>query len=168
MTNLAIIQGLYAASATYSPAAISAKTTLLLMTARVFGGSKPHISRRIHIFIALLVLMFLPIQICKMAICTPVQAFWDESIQDKTCLNQGILFLCDSMIAVLSDLAILVLPIYLTWSLSVPIKKKLKISILLGAGGIVVGLTAYRLYKSWQYSSSKDLTVDYVQIAILS
>lgn len=158
---------MYAASSTYSPAAISTKTTLLLMTARAFA-SKPAISKGIHAFILVLVVLFLPIQICKMAICTPVEAFWDYSIDDKTCLNQGILFLCDSMIAVTSDLVILILPIYLTWSLSAPIEKKLKISILLGAGGIAVGLTAYRLYKSWQYASSTEITVDYVPIAILS
>lgn len=117
----------------------------------------------------MLVIMFLPIQICKMAICTPVDAFWDDSITDKKCLNQGILFVCDSLIAVLSDLAILVLPIYLTWSLSVTVEKKLQILILLGAGGIaVVGLTAYRLYKSWLYAASSDITVDIVPIAILS
>lgn len=137
------------------------------MTARAFA-SKPLVSKGIHIFIMLLVLMFLPIQVCKMVICTPVEAFWDDSVEDKTCLNQGILFLCDSMIAVLSDLVILVLPVYLTWSLAVPAETKLKISVLLGAGGIAVGLTAYRLYKSWLYASTTDLTMDYVPIAILA
>lgn len=151
----------------YSPAAISTKTTLLLMTARAFA-SKPRVSKSIHVFIMSLVVLFLPIQICKMAICNPIAAFWDNSIEDSKCLNQGILFLCDSIVAVLSDLAILVLPIYLTWSLSLAVEKKLKISILLGAGGIAVGLTAYRLNKSWLYAKTGDVTVDYVPIAILS
>lgn len=138
------------------------------MTARAFAGSRPRIAKSIHAFIILLMILFLPIQVCKMVICTPLQAFWDDSIQDETCLNQGILYMCDTTIAMVSDLAILGLPIYLTWSLSVKIEKKLKISILLGAGGIAVGLTAYRLYKTWMYTNTKDLTVDVVAIITLS
>lgn len=137
------------------------------MTARAFA-SKPRVSRGIHLFIALLVLLLLPIQICKLVICTPVQAFWDDTIRDKTCLNQGILFLCDTMIAVLSDLVILVLPICLTWSLAAPVEKKLKISALLGAGGIAVGLTVYRLYRSWLYANKTDSTMDYVPLGLLA
>lgn len=154
------------------------------MIARAFASSsKPRIARGIHLFIGLLVLLFLPIQICKLAICRPIRTFWEDQSSHShkqndgadnsnnimgRCLNQGILFLCDSIVAVLSDLAILLLPIYLTWSLAVAVEKKLKISVLLGAGGIAVGLTAYRLYKSWQYAQTTNLTVDYVPIAILS
>lgn len=137
------------------------------MTAHAFA-SKPRVSRGIHLFIALLVLLSLPIQICKLVICTPVQAFWDDTIRDKTCLNQGILFLCDAMIAVLSDLVILILPICLTWSLAAPVEKKLKILALLGAGGIAVGLTVYRLYRSWLYANKTDSTKDYVPLGLLA
>ena len=49
-----------------------------------------------------------------------------------------------------------------------PIRKKVKIVLLLGAGGIATALTIFRTYKVALFLDSDDITVDYTPIGILT
>lgn len=96
----------------------------------------------------------------KIVICNPIRSYWDHSIQG-TCLNQPKIFLSDLSLAILTDLIILFVPIPLIWKLSMPISKKLKISVLLGAGGVATGVTIYRLYKVIKLMGTEDFAKDF-------
>lgn len=132
-----------------------------MLIARVFSV-KPMFSRGVKIFICTLALAYLPVQGLKAFICTPVAAFWeptytnDATGKNPYCLNQAQLFMCDISIAITTDLIILILPIPLVWEMRAPQRQKVKMIILLGAGGAATASTIVRAYLNVQYMHSKS------------
>ncbi|KAH6645092.1 hypothetical protein BKA67DRAFT_527584 [Truncatella angustata] len=155
-----ILKWLYAGSIVYCPTAYFTKVTLLLLIARVFAV-RECVANSIHIFIFALLVAYLPIQIAKTVVCTPVRAYWDSSVHG-TCLNQRKIFLSDISLAIFTDFIILLIPVPLTWSLRTPIRKKIKIVALLSAGGIATAVTVFRLYLAINFVHSTDVTSDFV------
>ena len=160
------LQWLYASSIIYCPTAYFTKVTLLLLIARVFAV-KESVSRALHVFVFALLVAYLPIQAVKIAICTPVHSYWDPNV-DGHCLDQRRIFLSDLCLAILTDLVILIVPIPLTWRLRMSWGKKLKIMLLLGAGGAATATTIYRLYAVVEFQKSTDVASDFVLLDILT
>lgn len=144
--------------------AYAIKVTLLLLIARVFSV-RESVSRAIHIFIIVLCIAYVPNQIAKTIICTPIRAFWDKSVKGQ-CLQQRKIFIADTTLAIVTDIIILILPIPLTWSMRSPMREKIKIMVLLGAGGVATGVSIYRLYNVIKFIESKDVTLDFVYQSI--
>ncbi|KAH8746002.1 hypothetical protein F5883DRAFT_654234 [Diaporthe sp. PMI_573] len=161
---LEILKWLYIGSIIYCPVAYAIKVTLLLLIARVFSVRKS-VSWAIHIFIIALFITYIPNQIAKTIICTPIRAFWDQSVKGK-CLQQRKIFIADTTLAIVTDLVILILPVPLTWSLRSPMREKIKIMVLLGAGGVATAVSIYRLYNVIKFIESKDVTSDFVYQSI--
>lgn len=159
-------QWLYASSIVYNPATYVTKVTLLLLIARVFAVMD-RVVRGIHIFIVALFFAYLPIQMVKILICHPIPSFWDLSVAGF-CLDQRRIFVSDLCLAIITDTTILLLPIPLTWSLSFSWQKKLKVGLLLGAGGAATAITTYRLYLVIKFIGSTDATYDFAWLAQLT
>ena len=157
-----MLRWLWISSLVYSPASFFAKATLLLLVARVFAV-KEKMSRAIRLFVLFLLLPTIPIEVLKVNVCHPIRHYWDFSVPG-TCLDMGKLYLVDLVFSLLTDVVVLVVPVILTWSLTIPLRKKIRIMILLGAGGIATGISAYRLYNSVLLSHTKD----WVQIFVIS
>ncbi|GKT52162.1 uncharacterized protein ColSpa_12343 [Colletotrichum spaethianum] len=138
-----VLKWLYASSIVYIPAAYFTKVTLLLLIAHVFAVNE-RIAKSIHIFIWVLLFMYTPVQTIKTTICVPIEDYWIPSVAPR-CINQRKVFIVDTSIAVFVDLVILLLPIFMTWSLTMSPKKKLKIMLMLGAGGGATAATVFRL-----------------------
>ncbi|KAJ5097396.1 hypothetical protein N7456_008117 [Penicillium angulare] len=82
----------------------------------------------------------------KIFICNPVSAYWVESKQaDATCLSQPGVIIADSVISFITDVAIFAFPVAFTWTLQMPLWKKVKVMVLLGFGGIAVAFSLFRL-----------------------
>ncbi|CAG9938525.1 unnamed protein product [Clonostachys rosea f. rosea IK726] len=150
------LQWLYIASTIYCPAAFFTKVSLLLLIARVFTVRRG-ISTAINIFISTLFIAYIIIEVLKIIICIPIQAFWNRSVDGK-CFNQPTLFVADTSIAILTDVVILLAPIPLTWSMRLPFKKKIKIISIMGIGGIAVGITIWRVVLVVEYLHATDAT----------
>ncbi|TIC96196.1 hypothetical protein CH35J_008947 [Colletotrichum higginsianum] len=162
-----VMRWLYASSIVYIPAAYFTKVTLLLFEARVFEVHE-RTSRGIRIFIVILLICYIPLQTIKVIICLPISAFWDPKTPNPTCLNQRKVFIADLSLAIITDFAILALPIPLLWGLRMPLRKKLKILTLLGAGGIATAVTVFRMYLVVQFLGSTDVTADFVVLDIVT
>ncbi|KZL77962.1 integral membrane protein [Colletotrichum tofieldiae] len=162
-----VMRWLYASSIIYIPAAYFTKVTLLLLEARVFAVHE-RTSRGIRIFIITLFICYVPLQTLKTVICLPISSFWDPRTPNPKCLNQRKIFIADLSLAIITDFIILVLPIPLLWGLRMPLRKKLKILTLLGAGGIATAVTVYRMYLVVQFLTSKDVTADFVVLDIVT
>lgn len=158
-------QALYADTIVYGPTAWFTKATLLLIFARVFSPFKKTVIG-IYIFIALMLGYYLPVMIIKIRVCTPIYGLWDPDVHAE-CINQSALFICDTIMSAVTDLAILILPIPLVWSLHMPTKKKVRIGLLLGAGGIATGASVVRLILVFQPNSFADETVSFVRFNLL-
>lgn len=122
------------------------------------------ISKSIQGFILLLVIAYVPIEFLKIFACHPISAYWD--IPEKpgvmgdnpNCLGQAKFFMGDIVIALVTDLIILILPIPLTWAMEAPWRQKIKIIILLGAGGAATIATAIRAYLNVQFMTSNGMS----------
>lgn len=120
------------------------------------------ISKGVKVFICTLAVAYIPVQGLKTFICTPIAAFWEPEYKgtelnaNSYCLDQAQLFMCDISIAILTDLIILVLPIPLVWEMRAPRRQKVKMIILLGAGGAATAATVVRAYLNvrFMYSTS--------------
>lgn len=135
--------------------------------ARVFAVENM-VSRGIHIFIWCLLAAYTPILIIWSAVCIPIQTLWDPNVENPYCLNQRKVFFSSLSLSILTDIIILMVPIPLTWALRMPVRKKMKIVLLLSAGGAATALTIYRTIKAVRFLDSDDITVDFVIIGILT
>lgn len=113
----------------------------------------------------LLFVAYLPIQMLKILVCDPIHAYWDTSVHG-TCRNQTQLFYADISLAMITDLFILILPIPLTWTLEAPRSMKIKVVLLLGAGGVATAVTTYRQVLAVHYMHSHDVTADFAVIIV--
>ncbi|KAK1994308.1 hypothetical protein LX36DRAFT_584601 [Colletotrichum falcatum] len=157
------LQWMYISSLLYSPAAFFTKTSILLLTVRVFSVDAT-VARILHLLLAFFLICYIPAEVAKASVCIPVQSFWDRSIANFKCIDQTKLFLYDSSLSAFSDLIILIVPVVLASRLRVSVLKKIKIVGLLGTGGVGVAVTIYRLYLVDKYDSSTDPTMDFVPL----
>lgn len=144
--------------------ALFCKLSLLLLIARVFGSVYKKTILGIRIFMGALIVYYVTGLIIKIRICWPVSAYWlGES--DK-CLDQAAIITADSIISVVSDLAILLLPTPLTWSLNMPRKKKLRVTGVLCAGGLATAFSIYRLGMVVAEGGSPNQTIVFVKVVL--
>lgn len=153
-------QWLYISSVFWIPASFFAKTTLLLMTARVFAVYE-RVAQGIHIYIWVVLVAYIPVQLLKIFICSPIPSYWDRSVPGR-CLDQPKIFLTDTAMAAVTDLIIMLIPIPILWQVRMTLRKKLKILAMLSVGGAAVGLACYREYKIYMFQKSVDVTGDFV------
>jgi hypothetical protein len=160
------LQWLYVVSIVYEPAAFFTKITLLLLLARVYAV-KTNAARGIYAFIFLLFLGYVPNFGVKVGVCSPPSAFWDPDVAGS-CRNLRKLYIADTAFAIVTDAFISLAPVPLALGMQISWKKKAKIIILLGAGGVATATTIYRLVKLISYLSSKDVAADFALLDILT
>lgn len=144
--------------------ALFVKLALLIIIGRVFGPVHKKTNIGIWVFMGMLVAYYATGLVIKIRICWPISAYWMG--ETEKCLNQGEVILADSIISVISDLAILVLPLPLTWSLQLPDKKKLRVAGLLGAGGVATAFSVYRLVMIAIEGQSPNATITFVKVVL--
>lgn len=112
----------------------------------------------------LMFLFYLPMQFVKILICDPISSFW--SLQNPKCFDQHSIYLADTIVSVITDFAVLVIPMPLMWLLHLPMKRRLRVFGLLGAGGVAVAASVARLVMLLR-SEGGDATVSTVDINLL-
>lgn len=122
---------------------MAVKVTLLLVLARIYRPFRGAIA--VYVILALNVLYYFLILFVKAFICKPASEYWTKPGASGKCLDRPAVIIADSLISVISDIAILVLPVVFTWPLQMRLKVKFKVVSLLGLGGIAVGFSLYRL-----------------------
>ncbi|KAJ5138730.1 uncharacterized protein N7515_003578 [Penicillium bovifimosum] len=134
----------YIATILYCPMALFVKIALLSILIRIFKPFKSKVLF-IYIFLGCLCCYYVVALIVKIRMCGPIPKYWLGDAVEGSCLDQNAALIADSVISVVSDLIILVLPLPLTWSLQMSRNKKLRVIGLLGAGGLATAFSLYRL-----------------------
>ncbi|KAI1091696.1 hypothetical protein F5B19DRAFT_251599 [Rostrohypoxylon terebratum] len=100
--------------------------------------------------------------------CIPIEYNWDTSIPGGHCINIGQLALVTSILNVLTDVAILILPLPLVWKLNVSQHRRWGLVLLFGLGGgaCIVGIT--RAGYIGNLNATTDPTWDNIPAAYLS
>lgn len=140
------------------------KMALLFILVSVFAPYKKTV-KLIYLLLALLLAYYVPALIIKIRICVPISTYWTRDGRGS-CLDQGAVITSDSIMSVISDLAILILPFPLTWSLQMPMKKKLRVMGILGAGGLATAFSIYRLWMIVVSGASPDQTIIFIRVIL--
>ncbi|KAI3294447.1 hypothetical protein DTO002I6_4616 [Penicillium roqueforti] len=146
----------YIATILYCPMTLFVKIALLAILTRIFAPFRSKVWF-IYIFLACLCCYYTVALIVKIRICAPIPRYWLGDVVKGSCLDQTAALIADSVISVVSDLIILILPLPLTWSLQMSRNRKLRVVGLLGAGGLATGFSLYRLIMVLQGSSDEGL-----------
>lgn len=90
--------------------------------------------------------------------CTPVNMYWnhfktDQILEDGTVVNpnytvnidQAVFSISTAGIAVVIDIAILMVPVVIMWNLRMPVRRKLAVLLVLSAGWVVAVVGAVRI-----------------------
>jgi hypothetical protein len=133
------------------------KYALLSILIRIFS---PYKSRILFIYVLLgcLTVYYIIAEIVKIRMCDPIPAYWTLDA-GASCLDQRAALIADSVISVVTDAIILVLPLPLTWSLQMSRNKKLRVVGILSAGGLATAFSIYRLILVLRDGSSMNMTV---------
>lgn len=144
--------------------AMTVKLALLLIIVRVFGSVHKKTVISVYILIGIIVLYYVSGVFIKIFICWPISAYWQG--QTQKCMDQSAIITADAIISVISDLVILMLPTPLTWSLQLSRKKRLRITGMLGAGGIATAFSVYRLILIVKEGKSPNQTMVFTKVVL--
>ncbi|OJJ01988.1 hypothetical protein ASPVEDRAFT_41515 [Aspergillus versicolor CBS 583.65] len=152
----------YVTMVMYGPTAFLTKMTLLWIMTRVFSPFKKSVIF-IYVFLALMLLYYIPAVIVKIRICMPIAKFWEQDLPGS-CLDQSAIIMADAVVSVVSDLIVLILPLPLTMRLQLPHKKKMRVMGMLGAGGLACASSVIRLVLIQLTGNSKDATIAFMRV----
>lgn len=152
----------------YGPLILAVKLSLLWMLARFFEPYRRWVTF-IYVFSGVLGAYTIAATTAKICICQPIDTFWyGVDVTHGRCLQQLEIFLTDTTVSVVSDLMILVLPVALISKLNMPIRKKVKVTCVLAAGGLACVVTVVRLAWVVVYRDSTDKTWTLKRIELLA
>ncbi|KAJ5903893.1 hypothetical protein N7504_006276 [Penicillium tannophilum] len=157
----------YVATILYCPMALFVKIALLSILTRIFAPYRGKVWF-IYIFLGCLCTYYTVALIVKIRMCDPVPYYWlGSKLQGRgTCLDQTAALIADSVISLVSDIIILILPLPLTWSLQMPRNKKLRVIGLLGAGGLATAFSLYRLVLVLTEGQSADQSIVFMCVIL--
>lgn len=155
----------------YGLAAPFVKSSLLLMVTRIFSPVHYRVYF-IYSFLACMSCYYFAVLLAKSMVCIPISAYWEStssasaSASSARCLDQRALFITDCLVGLITDAIILVSSMTLTWSLHMPRENKLRIAVVLGAGGFATLFSLYRLVAIFE-TVSQDPTRLFTRLDLL-
>ncbi|MCJ1476024.1 hypothetical protein MMC13_004688 [Lambiella insularis] len=154
--------------AVYVPTIYLTKLSIILQCVKVFAPTKKGIIYwTSQFFIWFNAMFYVAIFLSNIFQCWPVSAAW-LPVRESTCINVNFSLIITAAINVLSDFALLILPLYAIWHLHMPRQRKVSISLAFAAGGFACVSSAIRLYFSIIYNHSNDQTYLLIQVLFWS
>ncbi|KAL6718754.1 hypothetical protein ACLMJK_002988 [Lecanora helva] len=155
------------------------KCSILLFYLRIFGRTNIRISL---VILALIIAGWTIVVIAATIFqCNPVQGFWDKSINPTCSVNVYAFFIGNAVPNIVTDWALLLLPIPYIWRLHQSKAQKIALSGVFGLGGFICIISIVRLYimvtqlfhttsmdVTWIFIGSSTWTAVEVNIGIVS
>ncbi|RAK71688.1 uncharacterized protein BO72DRAFT_490343 [Aspergillus fijiensis CBS 313.89] len=155
----------YVLTVIYAPMVLTVKITLLSILARIFTIRHVHVIS-VYSVLVVTVIYYTIIFFIKVFICLPVSYFWTHYDEEAQCLNKMAVILADAVMSIATDLAIMLLPAFLTITLHLSHVKKLKVSLMMGCGGLAIGFSIYRLVLVIHEEDNLESTIVYLKILL--
>lgn len=144
--------------------ALTVKLALVTMIIRVFGAVHRKTRIGLYVFIGMIVAYYGSGIFIKIFICRPIPTYWRGPRDD--CLDESAIIMADSIISVISDLVILLVPTPLAWSLQLPMRKRLRVIGILCAGGVATAFSVYRLGMILTEGKSDNSTIVFIKVIL--
>ncbi|KAJ2972262.1 hypothetical protein NUW58_g9222 [Xylaria curta] len=167
VTDLRLLQIYFISSEViYSVVIVSVKWSILAFYRRIFPQRWFHLAL-LGVAVFMGAWMFTTV-FAIIFQCLPIEFNWDQTIESGHCIAIGQFALVTSILNVVTDVSILVLPLPLVWELNVTPRRRWTLSVLfaLGGGACVVGITR----AAWigRLNATVDPTWDNVTAVYLS
>lgn len=109
---------------------------------------------------AFLIIAGLWMVISGFAFCSPVSAFWSGTKLSihKHCLPAGPVWFANAAMQIFTDVAILVMPMFILSKLKLPRRQKAGIMVVFGVGIFVIATSSARLYELVNMVNNRDFT----------
>lgn len=129
------LQWNYANQLLYNPILSLVKISVLIFLLRLDSRSRIvyYLSWGTLWFTALLCVAILLADLFQ---CRPVRFVFDKSIPSGTCIDQGAFFVSTAVMTIFTDLLVMAIPIMITYSLQMPIRRKIAVCCILSLGGV--------------------------------
>lgn len=145
------------------------KLSILLQYLRIFAPT-----RKGNIFIYLgahicnwsNLVFYVVMAIFEIAICTPRRKIWNPLMTTGHCSSVDATFQASGIFNVISDFAILILPMPCVWRLRLPLKKKILMTTIFATGSFACITSILRTYYTWQLALSPDITFNVVRMGM--
>ncbi|KAI0378825.1 hypothetical protein F5Y04DRAFT_141083 [Hypomontagnella monticulosa] len=98
--------------------------------------------------------------------CFPHRRIWDRTVPGSKCIDSKAMALAASAINVTFDFVILVLPQRIIWKLTMPLKRKIGISLVFTIGVLACVAATTRLVYTVIYYKSRDVTYTFSPFAL--
>ncbi|EFR00141.1 integral membrane protein [Nannizzia gypsea CBS 118893] len=127
------------------------KLSLLFFTRKIMKGSgSPALQWTVVINIWIVAIELVIFILVVVFTCRPVSLYWKLSILPQNCINESAHLLASGAINTATDIIVIVLPIPSVLSLSLPVRQRIVLILLFGAGfGVCIagGVRAYYTYR---------------------
>ncbi|ROW03337.1 hypothetical protein VSDG_01261 [Cytospora chrysosperma] len=164
---LRILRLLYVAEILYIVVLAVTKASILCMYLRIFWAYRPF-QITCYAVLAFVIASSFAVTIATIVSCEPVGFFWNRDFEGGSCLNITALAYANSGLAVAQDLIIILLPVYMLWSLNMSRKKKFFIGVMLAVGGLGLIATIIRLKTLSAFGDLSDPSWSYVPLVYLT
>ncbi|KAL4897523.1 hypothetical protein BDV59DRAFT_167930 [Aspergillus ambiguus] len=128
----------------YNPALTMVKVSILLFLRRLESKS-----RLVNFLswgtMAVTVGLFLAVLFVDLFQCWPVAFVYDKTIAGGTCIAQGAFYVATAALNLFTDLLVLSIPILITWSLHMPLRRKIAVCLILCLGGVATAIGVWRI-----------------------
>lgn len=145
------------------------KCSILLQFLRIFAPVRNvnmTLYATIHTMIWSISLFYFIVTISAIAICSPRQKTWDKLITTRHCFSTDAVVMATGIFNVISDFAVLILPMFPTWRLQTPLKKKLGIMAIFGTGICACMTSIIRTYYTWKTLHQPDVSYNLTIMAL--
>ena len=112
----------------------SIKIAILLFYYRLFH-SDPRLKITVWVMATVVMCWYLTSTLIAIFQCTPVPYNWDRTIPGGQCIRKDALWIGNSVSNLLTDVAILCLPMPIVWRMDVPPRQKIAVSGMFLLGG---------------------------------
>lgn len=114
----------------------AAKLALLLQIKRIFAGPQRNFTYwAVWVLITANFATYLALFIALIFACWPREAIWNPFVKGK-CINTCATMIASSVINIISDFTILILPLLSIWSLQMPLTRKMGVAVIFATGAL--------------------------------
>lgn len=139
------------------------KVSLVCMYLRIFSAYLPF-KLACYGALTFIILPSAAIMLVTILSCQPIQYFWDRDIPNGSCVDVAALAYANSAFAAAQDALLIVLPVFMLWSLNMSRKKKILIGSMFAVGSLGLIATIIRLRTLHVFGDLSDPTWDYVPV----
>jgi len=114
----------YAFTILYNPALMATKTSILIFYLRMSKNTQSILRIASYVTLGIVNVAGVVLTFLNVFQCSPIRAAYDPSINTGQCLSIVTLYLCSAPVNIITDLAILVLPIPVLTGMRLPQRQK--------------------------------------------